>query len=322
MAKQPLIVGVVALVLAHSAPAAAQRFPFERSLDVGVAPVIDVSTLRGKIDVRVGDAGRVVVAGTVTVRIGWGVPANAVDLAKKVAQHPPIEQSGNTIQLRPPSNQDENQAVTVAYDIRVPRDAQVRVVSDSGAIAVRDVAGPVEARTQSSSIDLANLGATADVETGSGAVTVDGAGGAVRITTSSSAITARSLRNGLHARTQSGRVIGSFNGQGAVDVRTQSSAIDLTGVAGALTTSTESGRTNVSGVPAGPWEVSTGSGSIDVSFDSDVNATLQASTGSGSVNASGLAAGGSVEKRRVAGSLGRGGPLVRLASRSGSIRIR
>jgi hypothetical protein len=323
MTTRSVVVGVLALAaFAIAAPAAAQRFPFERSYDVGAAPTIDISTIRGKITVHVGDAGRVFVAGAATVRVGWNTPSDAVDLARKVAADPPIEPSAQGLRLRPPSDANTRAATTVHYDLRVPRDARVIAISDSGAIDVRDVAGHVEARTQSSSIAMADLGGSADIDTGSGAVTVDRAEGALRISTSSSGITARNLRGGLRARTGSGQVSASFAGQGLVDVRTQSSAIDLTGVSGALTTFSQSGRTVITGAPSGPWDVSSGSSGIDVSFVSAVKATLHASTDSGTVSASDRLVSGAIEKGRVEGAIGGGGPSVRLASRSGSIRIR
>jgi len=316
-------VGVLFIaVLAIAVPAAAQRFPFERSYDVGSSPVIDVSTTRGKINVRVGEAGRVTVTGAATVRPGVIVPVNAVDLARRVAEKPPIEQSGDRLRLRSPSDPGENRAMTVNYDVRVPPNARIVAVSDSGAIEVRDVTGQVEARTQSSSIALSDLGGSADVDTGSGAVTVDRVHGIVRVSTSSSAITARSLHGGLRARTASGRVFGSFVGDGPVDVQTQSSAIDLNGVSGALTTFSESGRTSITGDPSAAWNVSSGSSVIDVQFASKVNLTLHATTGSGSVDTPERMVKGSIEKRRVEGAIGDGGPTVRLASRSGSIRVR
>jgi hypothetical protein len=322
MRIRSVIVGVLLpATLSIAAPAAAQRFPFERSYDVGQAPVIDVSTIRGKINIRTGEPGRVVVAGAVTVRVGLTVPVNAVDLARQLAEKPPIDQSGDRLRLRPPADRGDTRAVTVNYDVRVPPNSQVIAVSDSGAIDMRDVRGRVEVRTQSSAITLMSLGA-ADVDTGSGEVRLDGASGAVRITTSSSAITARGLSGGLHARTGSGRVIASFTGAGAVNIGTKSSAIELNGVSGPLTTITESGRTTISGVPSAEWDVSAGSGSIDVDFDSAVNATLRASTGSGSVDTPERMVSGSIEKRRVDGAIGAGGPVVRLASRSGSVRVR
>jgi len=322
MATRSLVVGVfLPAALLIAAPASAQRFAFERTYDVASSPVIDVSTTRGKISVRTGEPGRVVVNGAATVRLGLTVPVNAVELAQKVAEKPPIEQTGHRLRLRSPSDPAEERAMTVNYDLRVPPNARVIVVSDSGAIDVRDVSGHVEVRTQSSAISLMSLGA-ADVETGSGAVRLDVATGAVRITTSSSAITARGLSGGLHARTGSGRVIASFTGAGPVNIGTSSSAIELNGVSGALTTTTESGRTTITGVPSAPWDVTAGSGSIDVDFESAVNATLRASTGSGSVDTPERMVKGSIEKRRVEGAIGDGGPTVRLASRSGSIRVR
>jgi hypothetical protein len=323
MRTRSLVVGVVfPAALAIAAPAAAQRFPFERSYDVGSSPVIDVSTTRGKINVRTGEPGRVVVTGAATVRVGLTVPINAVELARKVAEKPPIEQSGDRLRLRSPSDPEENRAMTVNYDIRVPPNARVVAVSDSGAIDIRDIAGAVEAHTQSSSIALSDLGGSADVDTGSGAVTVDRVDGIVRVSTSSSAITARNLRGGLRAKTGSGRVFASFAGQGPVDVQTQSSAIDLSGVSGALTTFSESGHTYITGEPSAAWNVSSGSSGIDVRFVSKVNATLHATTSSGTVYTPDRLVTGSIEKQRVEGAIGSGGPVVRLASRSGSIRVR
>ena len=43
--------------------------------------------------------------------------------------------------------------------------------------------------------------------------------------------------------------------------------------------------------------------------------------GSGSIVVEGLRVEGTIEKRKVSGNVGRGGPVVRATSRSGSIRI-
>jgi hypothetical protein len=285
MRTRSFVVGGVFLsALSIAVPAAAQRFPFERAYDVGQSPVIDVSTTRGKINIRVGDPGRVVVTGAATIRLGLTVPSQAVDMARKVAANPPIERNGDQLRLRSPQDPDENRAMTVNYDLRVPPNTRVVAVSDSGAIDVRDIAGHVEVRTQSSAISLMSLG-SADIETGSGAVRLDGSSGPIRITTSSSGITARGIRGGLQTRT-------------------------------------ESGHTTVSGAPSAPWDVSTGSSGIDVDFDAPVNAMLRAQTSSGSVNTPERMVKGSIERQRVDGAIGEGGPTVRLISRSGSIRVR
>ena len=57
-------------------PAFAQRFTFERTFDVAASSSLDVVTERGAIDVRRGSPGRIVVRGTVTVRLGVNTPSN------------------------------------------------------------------------------------------------------------------------------------------------------------------------------------------------------------------------------------------------------
>ncbi len=312
----------LSVVIATGVPTSvsAQRLPFERTVELSEPAILDVSTIRGKIDVSVGAPGRIVIAGTVTVRVGWDVPANAVDLARRVAEHPPIERQGSTTRLRPPSDPTERRAVTVSYQVQVPPDTRVVSWSESGATSIRGVSGAVTVRTQSSTIELTDLGAAADVTTGSGSVTVAGVGGPLSVTTSSSAFVGRSL-HGLRLRTSTGEVNATFVGTGDVDVETGSSAIHLSGVRSALKASTRSGRVSVQGTPASSWTVSTGSGGIDIEVDADSPFSLDALTRSGSVKVVGAAVQGTESKRRVVATVGGSGPLVAASSRSGSIRV-
>jgi hypothetical protein len=315
------LIVVTALLASIATPAWAQRMPFERSFHVAGPTILDVSTDRGKIDVTVGDQDHVVIIGTVTIRVGWDVPANAADLARKVADHPPVEQDGHTVRLRSPADDAERRAVNVSYHVRVPRDTQVRTVSDSGATTVEGVVGSVVVQTQSGSIDLRRLGGPADVKTGSGAVNIDNVAGALTVTTASSAFTGRSLHAGLRVRTGSGAIDAVLAGIGDVDVETASSGIVLRGINGGLTASTQSGKVTVQGTPHRPWSVSTGSSSIDVTMALAPGVNVEATSRSGSVKVTGVSLQGSVTKGRAAGTIGGGGPLVRLTSGSGSIRI-
>src|SRR5262245_17208910 len=110
--RSAIFVALGVLALTPSA-ALAQRFPFERTFDASPPLTLEVQTIRGKIDVSVGEPGRIVVAGAATVRIGWKTPVNAAELARKIADRPPIERSANSIRLRPPANADERDAVTL-----------------------------------------------------------------------------------------------------------------------------------------------------------------------------------------------------------------
>jgi putative adhesin len=315
--------GVVALamVMTSAAPSSAQRVAFERSYKVEASPTLDVSTTRGKIDVSVGDIDQIVVRGTATVRYGFNVPANAYELAKRVAANPPIQQEGGTLRLRSPAGAEEQRALTVAYDVTVPPGTVVRAISDSGETTVTGVVGRVSIRTQSGAIAARDLGADAEVTTGSGAVAVDGIAGDLNVSTQSSRVSLRNVGAGLRVRTQSGAVEGNIRGRGNVDVGTASSGIDLVGVNGGLIASSNSGRIRVSGLPTAPWQVTGGSGSFDLDFDANAKLTLDARSGSGSVYVEGSTLQGSTSKGAASGTVGGGGPLVRANSRSGSIRI-
>ena len=321
MRLRTMLLGIAALTVGTASPALAQRFPFEQSFDVIGPSVLDVSTIRGKIEITAGEPGRIVVMGKATVRVDWNVPANAADLARKVASSPPIQREGQTIRLRPPTDPAELRAVTVSYQVRVPPETEVATSSESGATTVRGVARSVVIHTQSGAIDVTQLGSTAVITTGSGAVTANGVAGSLSITTSSSGVTARAVTGDLRVRTGSGGVDGTLSGEGGADVETGSSEIRLSGIRGALVATTRSGHVYLHGVPRRDWVVSAGSGSIDIAIGSVMPFTIDASSGS-SVKIIGASVEGTISKRRVAGSVAGGGPPVKVTSRSGSIVVR
>jgi hypothetical protein len=114
MRSGTLLLGIIAFSVGSASPAMAQRFPFEQSFDVTGPSVLDVSMIRGKIEVTAGEPARIVVEGTATVRVDWNAPANATELARHVAENPPIRRDGQTVKLRLPSDPTEQRAVTVS----------------------------------------------------------------------------------------------------------------------------------------------------------------------------------------------------------------
>jgi hypothetical protein len=321
MRRTTTLVSLTLVALALARPALAQRFDFERTYDIAGPAVLDVSTVRGAITVVAGAPGRVVVAGDATVRVGWNVPANAVELARAVAGKPPVAERDGTVTAQPPAGEESRRAVTISYRIEVPPDTRVVTLSESGATSVKGAGGTVQVRTQSGAIDLADLGGSVTISTGSGAVTLDGAAGDVRVTTSSSGFTGRALAGGLHLRTSSGAVDVGMAGGGDVDVETGSSAIQLDRLAGGLVVETHSGRVTASGSPARPWTVRSGSGAVVLKLPGGASLNLEASSGSGDVRVDGAELSGRTSKGKAAGTIGGGGPLVRATSRSGSVKV-
>ena len=322
MPCQRFVLFVMAM-LAAVGPAVAQRFPFDRVIDVTPGATLDVTTVRGKVYVDGDDSKQIRIEGTVTVRAAAGLrtTANPMDIARRVAEKPRIDVAGNVVRLRPPSAPEEQVAVTVSYEIRVPRDTKVIVSSDSGAVEVHTITGPVTVSTDSSEITLTRLGGTTEVKTGSGDVKVDGASGGLRVATESSSMILRGLAGALEARTQSGAVRASFTGAGSADVETGSSAIQLEGLSGRLAVRTQSGRVEVRGTPTAAWDVTTGSSLIEAAFPPSAKFTLEATSGSSSVQLEGVTVDGARAKGRASGTVGGGGPPVRLASRSGQVHI-
>ena len=313
-----------ALTSAGAAPAAAQRIPFERTFAASPNAVLDVLTKRGAIDVSAGPTDQVVVQGTATVRLGFNVPANALELAQRVAANPPIEHEGNTFRLRSPSTDEEQRAVTVSYRVLVPAGTEVRSETDSGATTVAGVGGRVRVKSQSGAVVLSRLGGAAVVLGSSGGVRVDDVAGDLEVSTQSGRITLRGLGAGLRVRTQSGGVDARFThlAQGLTDVETSSSGIELVGVRGALMVSSGSGHVRASGSPGAPWDVMVRSSSVELFFDRTAPLNLEVTSGSGDVYVAGLGLQNtSVAKGTAAGTLDGGGPLVRASTRSGSVKV-
>ena len=299
----------------------AQRFPFERALEVTDRAEVDVSTVRGKIEIVAGEPGRIQITGAATVRVGWNVPANAVDLARQVAANPPIEHQGNIVRLRPPHDDATQRAVTVNFQLRVPADTRVKTTSDSGATSVRGIGGTVHVQTQSGAIEVHSLGGDATISSGSGAVTADSVAGPLAVVTSSSSFAATGLGSSLRVRTQSGEVNAALTGTGDVDIETGSSTIHVRGLQGALTAKTQSGHVSVQGAPRQPWVATTGSSGVSFDVEAGVPFSIDATSRSGSVAVAGGRVEGSEAKRHVVGDVNGGGPMVRINSGSGSIQV-
>ncbi len=312
----------VAVLLALPATAFAQRARFERSYDVPPGATLDVSTIRGRIDVRVGAPGRIRVDGDTTVRVGFGVPANAWVLAQQVAADPPITLEGATLRLTPPPGSLEQSAMTIRYEITVPPDTVVHTRSDSGATTVRDVRGPTDVETGSGAIELSRLSGGLVALTRSGSVRADGIDGGARVRTDSSSIRLRDVRGSLDVRTESGSVDASLEGPGDVDVATGSSSIELDGVRGRLSAATRSGHIRVQGEPIGPWSVRTESSAIELTVPRRAPFDLDARSETSDVHLEGTTLAGNTAKGFAKGTVAGGGPAITASSRSGRIRIR
>jgi hypothetical protein len=317
------VLAALVLSLVCASPAVAQRFPFSRDLPADANVVVDVNTLNGAVEVVGGAAGRVVVEGAATAKVGFGVPADAVAIAQRVAAQPPIDATPSLVRLGVPVDAEARRAVTVSYRVEVPSSATLTVRTASGAITLRGVAGTATIASGSGAVDLTRVG-TAAVTTESSAVRVDGAA-ALDVRTQSGAIEVDAVPGALAIVTGSGSVRASLRQAdvtpAASRVRTRSGAVSLTGVRGALDVETDSARVAVDGAPVGDWQIESGSGEIRVTTARDAAYKLEAESRSGQVHAPDTLTGTRV-KSRAEGRIGTPGPTLRLHTRSSSIHVR
>ena len=201
----------------------------------------------------------------------------------EIAAHPPIEQTGNIVRIG--ARHENLHNISIDYEIQAPANAFL------------------------------------DASTGSGSITDDGVGADAKLSTGSGGIHATGLQGGFSVGTGSGSIYAEQTGSGDVRAETGSGSIELRDLHGALKAQTGSGSIKAGGTPLGPWRLDTGSGSVEL-WTGSSGLVLDASTGSGGIHCDREVAGQShEEKHHLSGKIGEGGPLVRIETGSGSIRV-
>ncbi|HEX4031824.1 MAG TPA: DUF4097 family beta strand repeat-containing protein [Terracidiphilus sp.] len=201
----------------------------------------------------------------------------------EITAHPPIQQTGNIVRIG--ERHEHRRNISIDYEIEAPADSYL------------------------------------DVATGSGSIRDDGVGSGSRLNTGSGSIHATGLKDWYSVSTGSGSIYVEGSGNGDVTASTGSGTIELHGLHGALRASTGSGSIKAEGVPQGPWHLDTGSGGVELETGG-APFTLDASTGSGGIRCDREMTGQTnTGKHRLSGRIEGGGPLVRIKTGSGSIRI-
>lgn len=201
----------------------------------------------------------------------------------QIAANPPIEQTGNIVRIGVRRENMHN--ISIDYEIQAPVDCYLKASS------------------------------------GSGEITDDGVGENAKLNTGSGSIRATGLHGGFSVDTGSGNIYADQIGDGEVKAETGSGSIELRNLHGGLHAETGSGSIKASGTPAAPWKLQTGSGSIEL-WTGDAGITIDAETGSGSIHTDReMTTQGTSSRHHVTGKVNGGGPLVKMQTGSGSIRI-
>ncbi|MBS0663762.1 MAG: DUF4097 family beta strand repeat protein [Verrucomicrobia bacterium] len=197
--------------------------------------------------------------------------------------------------------------VQVGFTVTVPASYNVELKTSGGDIAVADLQGNVHARTSGGDIALGKIAGDIHAGTSGGDVRLDEGRGTVKLGTSGGNI-------------KVGRVVGP------ADLDTSGGDIRVEAVEGTLHASTSGGdvKATLAGPLKGDCRLGTSGGKVTAVVEKTAAFDLDASTSGGDVNAAGLTITidkGVVGRSRLSGKVNGGGPLLKLRSSGGNIRI-
>jgi hypothetical protein len=186
---------------------------------------------------------------------------------------------------------------------RVPEEYSVHVRTGGGAIEIHDVVGEIDAGTSGGGIEVIEARGPVRLDTSGGPIRVEEVNGDVVARTSGGSVRVVEVDGRVEARTSGGRVE-VLDASGPVLARTSGGSITL----------------RFSASPEGDAETS--GGSIEVEIPEDAELDLEATTSGGRVRIdSDLELRGRVDSGDVEGRLNGGGPLLRLHTSGGNIRL-
>lgn len=198
-------------------------------------------------------------------------------------------ETGVESESRGSERRDRPSAGSANLTVRLPRGVHLHASSGNGDVRVAGAGRDVRATSGNGQVDVLGAGGAVRATSGNGAVTVSDAGGGVNASSGNGRITVTTSQGPVKAST----------GNGAIDVRMAS----LRG--------TED------------MEFSSGNGRITVRLPDDFAGELDLGTGRGDAYSDfPVTVQGRIQRTRLRGTVGGGGPTVRLRSGNGDVEVR
>lgn len=304
----PLLIGLGLLSISPAALKATVERTVERTFAVQPGGSLKVETAGGNITVEPGAGNAVKVVAKEKIRAGDDEEANEALKDLKLT----IEQQGNDVtavaKYRGARGWFGNNRVQVSFVITVPTRCSADLQTSGGNISVGDLTGRMLAHTSGGNIEFGDIDGSIDGSTSGGNVELGSCTGDTRLQTSGGNVRA-------------GRIIGK------ADLGTSGGSIAVKRVENVLHAHTSGGNVEaeISGAIKGDCSLGTSGGDVRVTVDKTAAFRLNASAGGGGVHADGLTItlddGGS-GRSHLAGNVNGGGPLLKLRTSGGSIRIR
>lgn len=219
----------------------------------------------------------------------------------------------------------ERNRLQVKFLVTVPQRYNVELKTLGGGISVADLEGKVGSQTAGGNLQIGKIKGSVWGQTAGGNIRVDGAQGNADVKTSGGGITIGSVEGAVEAETAGGS-IRIDKATGNVNARTSGGNIVVGEVMGSINAKTLGGsvKAYISGQPEGDCSLETAGGSVTAYLVDDIALDVDARTNGGRVSTDvpiTTVVQGKVKKNRLQGAINGGGPLLKLRTFGGSIRL-
>jgi DUF4097 and DUF4098 domain-containing protein YvlB len=255
---------------------------WEKTFTVGTQPALTVSTDDGNVSIEPWDKKSIAVRVTTA---SWRIGSDVKIEERQVGDHVEVR-----VHRTPRWGIDINfGGSALKVEVSVPRRTDLNVETGDGNIGVRAVEGRIGLHTGDGRIDADRLRGELSLSSGDGSISASDLDGTLRVHT----------------------------GDGRVSIGGRFDAVDLSSGDGSVSVEARHGSRIGDG-----WSVKTGDGSVDLRIPSDLDATLDANTGDGGIRLDlPVRVAGDLSHHAIRGQLNRGGPVLRVRTGDGSIRI-
>jgi hypothetical protein len=244
-----------------------------------------VDRTNGDIRVRAWDRNEVHVRALVRAT------ARDPEVAREIAASVVISEGNRLRASRPEgrgNNGWSNESWTVDYDVQVPRETALTVSAINGEVAIRELSGDVSVDAVNGEIAISEVSGDISAEAVNGEIAIRQVSGDISVETVNGSIELEGVSGSVDGRAVNGRIDVTLAGD-----RLAEAGVDLATVNG-------SAALRIPRSFSAQLELETVTGRMDVDFPITI---------SGSVG------------RRISTTLGDGGPLVRVETTGGAIRI-
>ncbi len=221
-----------------------------------------------------------------------------------------IQADANSVRIRTVRPSSRHGNMGAKYFIRLPRQVELeRIASSNGSVRVEEVQGNARLETSNGSVRMRKLAGRLEVHTSNGAIEGEDLESEAILRTSNGAIRIGRLRGTLEASTSNGSInvrMEKPKPRQPLRFETSNGGIELV----------------LESLEDNEVRAHTSNSSITLRLPPSVRAQVRASTSHGSIHSDfDVLTKGLLDKNRLEGEIGSGGPLIQLSTTNGSIRV-